>query len=196
MLWYDTGAWVKGESPPRRPSDTAWESYPGVVRPTRTAWPSTTLCGYCAGRPVSFDDTVRLTPILLHVAPLERGRWHPRKGYDHLPYACLGRRHDIRPAERASSVTFGPVRPSPPLCRHPTHCSVIPNTVGPRPMGHRHACRCAASGLSSTQPSNWHADGDQTRAPALLPSKPPLDGHRIRHDARQRQDSSGRLSLP
>jgi hypothetical protein len=39
------GARVKGESPPCRPSDTAWESYLGVVPPTRPVWPSLALCG-------------------------------------------------------------------------------------------------------------------------------------------------------
>jgi hypothetical protein len=32
-------------------------------------------------------------------------------------------------------------------------------------------------------------DADQTKAPALLPSKPPLDRHRSHHDACQGQDS-------
>jgi hypothetical protein len=35
MVWYVVGTLVKGESLPRRPSDTAWESYPGAVPPTR-----------------------------------------------------------------------------------------------------------------------------------------------------------------
>jgi hypothetical protein len=72
----------------------------------------------------------RPLPYRLHVAPLERGRWNPRKGYIRLPRARARRRRDIRPMERVSSVTFGPVRPSPPLCHHPRHCSVIPGTVG------------------------------------------------------------------
>jgi hypothetical protein len=53
MLWHATGARVKGESPPRRPSDTAWESYPGAVPPTRVVRSSLALCGSCAGRSVS-----------------------------------------------------------------------------------------------------------------------------------------------
>jgi hypothetical protein len=42
MPWYVVGAWVKGESLPRRPSDTAWESYPGAVPPTHVM---RELCG-------------------------------------------------------------------------------------------------------------------------------------------------------
>jgi hypothetical protein len=71
----------------------------------------------------------------LHATPLERGRWDPRKGYDHLPRARSGRCRDIRPAECVSSVTSGPVWPSPPLCHHPRRCSVIPGTVGARDDG-------------------------------------------------------------
>jgi hypothetical protein len=79
----------------------------------------------------------RPLPYLLQVAPLERGRRHPRKGYDHLPRTRSGRRRDIRPAERVSFVTSGPVRPSPPLFHHPNHCSVIPvpGVVGARDDG-------------------------------------------------------------
>jgi hypothetical protein len=130
MLWHVTGARVKGESPPRRPSNTAWESYPNAVRPTRTVRPSPTLCGCCAGRSVSFHDTVPPTRVPPPRRPLERGRRHPRKGYDHLLCTRRGRRCDVRPAKRVFPITSGPVRPSPPLCRHPRHCSVIPTTVG------------------------------------------------------------------
>ena len=71
----------------------------------------------------------RLLPYLLHVAPLERGRRHPRKGYGHQFPARLGRRRDARPAGRVTSITSGPERPSPPLCRHPGHCWAISRTV-------------------------------------------------------------------
>jgi hypothetical protein len=121
---------VKGESLPRRSSDTTWESYPDAVRPTRTVWPSPALRGCCAGRSVSFHDTVPPTPIPPPRHPLERERWQPRKRYGHLPRARLGQRRDVRPAECVSSITSGPVRPSLPLGCHPEHCSVIPSTVG------------------------------------------------------------------
>jgi hypothetical protein len=72
-------------------------------------------------------------PCLLHVAPLESGQRYPRKGYDHQLRARPGRRHDVRPAERISSITSatsGPVRPCPALCHEFRHCKAIPNTVG------------------------------------------------------------------
>jgi hypothetical protein len=56
MLWYTAGARVKGESPPRRPSDTAWESYLGVVPPTRCA-------GAVREDRCQLHDTVPLTPV-------------------------------------------------------------------------------------------------------------------------------------
>jgi hypothetical protein len=130
MLWYIAGAQLKGESPARWPSNTAWESYPDAIPPTRAVRPIPALCRSCAGRPVSFHDTVPPTPVPPPRRPLERGRWNPRKGYDHLPRTRLGRRRDVRTAKRVSSDTSGPVRPSPSLCRHPEHCSIIPSTVG------------------------------------------------------------------
>jgi hypothetical protein len=89
--------------------------------------PSPALCGKAG-----VNSTTLCHPLLyrLHVAPLETGWWNPRKGYNHLPRAHPGRRRDVRPAEHVSSVTSGPVRPSPPLCRHPWRCSIIPDTVG------------------------------------------------------------------
>jgi hypothetical protein len=85
------------------------------VSPVSTLW-------HCAG------------PLLygFHVAPLERGRWNPRKRYGLQPCARAGWRRDIGPVERVSSVTSGPVWPSPPLCHHPGHCSTIPDAVGAR----------------------------------------------------------------
>jgi hypothetical protein len=130
MPWYVVGAQVKGESPPRRPSDTAWESYPGDVRPTRTERPFPALCGCCAGRSVSFRDTVPPTPIPPPRCPPRKRTIDPRKGYDHPFCACRGRRRDVRPAGRISLVTSSPVRPFPPLCHRPRHCSIVPGTVG------------------------------------------------------------------
>jgi hypothetical protein len=73
-------------------------------------------------------------PLLygLHVAPLERGRRNPRKRYGRQPRTHAGRHRDVRLVERVFSVTSGPVRPSPPLCHHPGHCSTIPGAVGAR----------------------------------------------------------------
>jgi hypothetical protein len=69
-------------------------------------------------------------PYLLHVAPLERGRRHPRKAYDHQLDASPGQRCDARMMEHISSVTSGPVRPSSSLCCHPGYCRTAPNAVG------------------------------------------------------------------
>jgi hypothetical protein len=66
---------------------------------------------------------------LLHIAPLERGWRYPRKAYDHQLGAGPGQHRDTRMMEHVSSVTIGPVRPSPPLCCHPGYCRAIPNTV-------------------------------------------------------------------
>jgi hypothetical protein len=63
---------------------------------------------------------------------LERGRRNPRKGDGRLFHARPGRRCDARPARRVSSVTIGPVRPSPPPQHHPKHCSAIPDAMGVR----------------------------------------------------------------
>jgi hypothetical protein len=69
-------------------------------------------------------------PYGLHVATFERGRRNSRKGYGHLPCPCTGRHHDVGPVWRVSSITAGPVRPSPPLCRHLEYCNDIPVVVG------------------------------------------------------------------
>jgi hypothetical protein len=124
------------------------------------------LCGCCAGRPVSFHDTVPLT-LVPPRHPLERGWRHSQKGYDHLLYTHRGRRRDVRPAGWVSPVTSGLVRPS------PRHCAAIPGTTAsslalwePRSTAHCHTRRCAASDLLSADPSNRRTDDDQARAPA------------------------------
>jgi hypothetical protein len=55
------------------------------------------------------------------------------------------------------------------LCGHPRHCATIPGTVAPSPTlwvpgrtRHRHAHRCASSGLLSAAPSSQRTDGDRT----------------------------------
>jgi hypothetical protein len=58
-------------------------------------------------------------PYLLHVAPLEKGRWHPRKGYNHLLHPALD---DAVTQGRQTTSS-----PSPPaLCNHPCRCAAIP----------------------------------------------------------------------
>jgi hypothetical protein len=85
------------------------------------------LCGKAGVNSVTL---CRPLPYGLHAAPLERGWRNPRKRYGHLPRARAGQRRDIRLAERISSITSGPVQPSPSLCYHPCHCSSIPDTMG------------------------------------------------------------------
>jgi hypothetical protein len=84
------------------------------------------LCGKAGVNSVTL---CRPLPYHPHDAPLERGRRNPRKRYGHLPHARPGRRRDVGPVERISSITSGPVRPSLPLCHHPGHCSTIPSAV-------------------------------------------------------------------
>jgi hypothetical protein len=61
------------------------------------------------------------------------GGWrNPRKGDGRLFRARSGQRRDVGPVGRVSSVTIGPVRPSPPPRRHPGHCTAIPDAVGVR----------------------------------------------------------------
>jgi hypothetical protein len=119
----------KGESSPLRPSDTAWESYPGAVPQTHPVRPFSALCGKAG---VNSMALCRLLPYGFHVAPLEKGRWNPRKRYGCLSHARAGQRRDIGPEERVSSVTSGPVWPSPLLYYHLEHYSTIRGAVGAR----------------------------------------------------------------
>jgi hypothetical protein len=91
--------------------------------------PSLALCGKAGVNSVTL---CRPLSYGLHVAPLERGRWNPRKRYGRQPRTGAGRRRDVGPVEHVSSFTSGPVQPSPPLCHHPGHCSTIPGVVEAR----------------------------------------------------------------
>jgi hypothetical protein len=165
MPWHAAGSRVKGESPPRRPSNTAWESYPSVVPPTRVVRPSTTMCESCAGRSVS-------TPR--HYASHSRtaSTSHPSKEDG----GTLERGMTIRPAPTQDGVVTSDQRSVSPLslptlCGHPHRYAAIPGTTAsslalwePGTTGHYHAHRCAASGPPSAQPSGRCTDGDQTRS--------------------------------
>jgi hypothetical protein len=142
-------------------------------------------------------DTMPPTPIWPATAPLERGWRNPRKGYGRLPLARTGRRRDVEPVWRVSSVTDGPVRSSTPLCRHPEYCNAIPVTVGalddktsPSPP----LCALRPSVSYTLKP----AYGRRLKwgAPTQPPSKPPLGQHRTRHDACWEVDSLGRSTTP
>jgi hypothetical protein len=132
MLWHAAGAWFKGESSPRWPSDTTWESYLGAVPLTSPVQPSLALCGKASVNSVTLCCPL---PYRHHIVPLERGRQNPRKGYDRLPHARPGRRRDVGLVECVSSATSGPVLPSPPLFHHPRHCNAIPDTMEARGDG-------------------------------------------------------------
>jgi hypothetical protein len=60
---------------------------------------------------------------------LEGGRRNPRKRDGCSTRACPGRRRDVGPVRRISSVSISPVRPSVLPRRNPGHCSVIPDDV-------------------------------------------------------------------
>jgi hypothetical protein len=146
MLWHAADARVKSESPPHQPSDTAWESYPGAVPPTRVVRPSPALCGSCAGRLVS---------TLRHYAAHSRtaSTSHPSKEDG----GTLGRRTTAYSAPAWNdAMTPGQQGASPPslpaLCGHPRHCAVIPVTAASSPTlwdpgmtGHRRSRRCTSS---------------------------------------------------
>jgi hypothetical protein len=98
----------------------------------------------------------------MHAAPLERGRPNPRKGYGRLSRARTGQRRDVGLVERVSSITSGPVQPSP-------RCATIPSTAAPSPVlwepgttRHHHPRHWASSGLPSATPSNQQTDGNQS----------------------------------
>jgi hypothetical protein len=104
---------------------------------------------------VSFHDTVPPTPV----PPPRRPS---RKRYNHRPCAHLGWCHDVRPAKRVSSVTSGPVRPSPSLCRHPGRCNVVPSTVETQineTSSHRPLCGLRSSISRALHPSyGWQTN--------------------------------------
>jgi hypothetical protein len=178
------------------PLTSPWNHIPALFhQPTLCDHPRCCVGAVREGRCHSMT-LYRPLPYLLYVVPLERGRWHPRKGYVHIPCARLGRCHDVRPAERVSSVISGPVRPSPSLCCHPGCCASPSALWEPRSTGHRHTGRCAAPVFRQPSPRTGVRMATVQEAPTPLPSKPLLDEHRTRHDARQRQDSSGQPSTP
>jgi hypothetical protein len=145
------------------------------------------LCGKAG---VNSTTLCRPLPYRLHVAPLERGRWNPRKGYDHLPRTRPGRRRDVRSAEHVSSITFGSVRPSPPLCCHPRRYG----SPGRRDT----ATPAAVQPPVLLQPNPRAVVRTETKreAPTSLPSKPLLDKHMTCHNTRQKRDSPGQPSTP
>jgi hypothetical protein len=126
----------------------------------------------------------------------EDGRALKGKTDDYVAPA-QGQRRDVGPVGPVTSVAIGPVRPCP---------------LSPTPSWalHHHLLHCGGTGrqdaatptavrpVASRQPHpRANVRTTTTRAtPTPPPSKPPLDGYRARHDARQIQDSPGRPSTP
>jgi hypothetical protein len=94
--------------------------------------PSPPLYGNVRYGQCQFRDTVPPTLARSARRTLEGGRLNPRKEDGRLLRARSGQRRDVRPVKRISSVTIGPVRPSPPPRRHPGHFIAIPDIVGVR----------------------------------------------------------------
>jgi hypothetical protein len=133
----------------------------------------------------------------LHVSPLERGRWNPRRGYVSLPHARAGRRRDVRPVEHVSSIDFGPVRPSPPLCHHPRHYSAIPGAVGarddetsPRPL------LCDLQPFVSPPLELTYGRRPSKKLPHHYPQSRFWTGTGLTATSRKKQDSPGRPPTP
>jgi hypothetical protein len=92
---------------------------------------------------------------------LKRGRWSPRKGYGRLSRARPGRCRDVEPVRRVSSVTIGPVRPSPPPRRHPGTAAPSPTMWEYGATRRCHASCYAPYGFPSAAPSSQRTDDDR-----------------------------------
>jgi hypothetical protein len=109
--------------------------------------------------------TVPPAPVQPTRRALERGRRSPRREDGRLLHARTGLRRDVGPAGPVTSVTIGPVRPSPPCQHHLVHCITISYTVGVGATRRHHAGCCAPCGLPSAAPSSQCTDDDQTGDP-------------------------------
>jgi hypothetical protein len=115
---------------------------------------------------------------------LERGRRSSRREDRRLHHARIGQRCDVVPTGPVTSVTIGPVRPSPPsptpsraLHHHPQHCG----GTGREDAGTPAAVRPAAS--RQPHPRAYVQATTERATPTSPPSKPFLDGYRAHHDA-------------
>jgi hypothetical protein len=197
MLWYAAGARVKGESLPRRPSDTAWESYPDAVPPTCVVRPSLALCGSYAGRPVS---TPRHYAAHSHTASTSNPSKEDGGTLEWGMAICPAPAQDGAMTSDQWS-TFPPSLLA--LCGHPHHSAAIPGAAAssptlwkPKTTGHRHARRCAASSPPSAQPSSRRMDDDQMRSSHAATLEAAPGQAQDSHDARKRQYSSGQPTTP
>jgi hypothetical protein len=134
-------------------------------------------------------------PVRSACRALERGRRNPRKGYEHLPHTHTGRHHDIKPAERVSPVTSGPVWPSPPLCNHPGPCVAIPGAAGtwgdktlPRPWmctSRSSVSRTLESAYGRRPSGKFPHSHPRSRSWARTGHTMTPDGSKIRQDSHQ-----------
>jgi hypothetical protein len=114
---------------------------------------------------------------------LEKGRQNPRREDARLLHARTGRRRDVRSVGAVTSIAIGPVRPSPPSRRHPSHFITIPDAVAAcddRTPPRQPLC-LTASCQQHPRVLTWTALERATSTPP--PSKPLLNAHRTCHDA-------------
>jgi hypothetical protein len=106
----------------------------------------------------------------------ERGRQSPRRGDGRLFRTHTGPRRDVGLVRRVSSVTIGPVEPSPPSRRHPRRCRNAGRQDTTTPV--------AVSSTASRQlhPRVSPRATTERKTPTPPPSKPLLEGYRARHD--------------
>jgi hypothetical protein len=135
--------------------------------------------GQCQPRGTVPPTFVRLTRRALEGGPTE-----PSNGGECIFYGYTGLRRDVRPTGTVFSVAVSPVRPSPPLQRRTGYCDYISNVD----WSARGQYAATPAIVSRTDPCRrhpragpWTAAGQPTST--LPPSKPPLYGHRTRHDA-------------
>jgi hypothetical protein len=104
-----------GTMPRRCSANPPGEAIPATVR-------------FCAVRPVSALRHYATHSCTVGVPHPRKRTVEPSKGDERLFCARMGPCRDVG---RVPYITIIPVRPSPPLQRHPGHCSAIPGTAAP-----------------------------------------------------------------
>jgi hypothetical protein len=197
MLWRDASARVKGESPPRRHPDTAWESYPGVVPPTRPVQPSSAHCGGCAARPMSALWHCATHPVRPPCRTPRRRAAAPSKEV-RMPTPRSRRTMSWRQASGAC------------LLRHLRPCAAIPVAVPPSQALQRHPQHCGGTGWRdiATPAIVWlpasvsmtleptYGRQPSKRLPRHYPRRSSWTGTGLAATPRQKQDSPGRPPTP
>jgi hypothetical protein len=141
--------------------------------------------------------TVPPIPVRPAHRTLEKGWQNPRREDTRLLHARTGRRRDVMSVGAVTSISIGPVRPSPPSRRHPGHFITIPDAV--EACGDRTPPR---QPLCLVRP---HVNGTLESSRGRPSNGQPLRCHprncswtRTRHamTPRQKRDSPGRPSTP